>query len=78
MAGSCYDATILNNLANLHSAQGEYAAAAPLYERALRIQEKALGAEHPHATTALEEIETRAKASRTKHAEREAQDRQRP
>ena len=37
----------LNNLARLLEAQGDLAAARPLYERALAILEKALGPEHP-------------------------------
>ena len=36
-------ATSLNNLAALYSAQGNYAQAEPLYQRALAIVEKALG-----------------------------------
>jgi Flp pilus assembly protein TadD len=40
-------ATTLNNLALLLKAQGDHAAARPLFERALVIREKALGAEHP-------------------------------
>ena len=40
-------AASLNNLAGLLHAQGDYARAKPLYERALAIREKALGAEHP-------------------------------
>ncbi len=78
----------LNNLAILHSAQGEYAAAAPLFERALRILEKTVGAEHPDFAGTLESysrllrklgrddeaaaMEARAEASRARHAEREA------
>jgi tetratricopeptide (TPR) repeat protein len=40
-------ATSLNNLAALYRDQGEYAAAEPLYKRALAIRDKALGPEHP-------------------------------
>ena len=40
-------ATSLNNLAVLYQAQGRYAEAEPLYQRALAIREKALGPEHP-------------------------------
>ena len=40
-------ATSLNNLAELHRAQGRYGEAQPLYERALAIYEVVLGAEHP-------------------------------
>ncbi len=36
-------ATTLNNLALLYKAQGNYAEAEPLYQRALRINEKGLG-----------------------------------
>ena len=50
-------ATALNNLAALYLAQGKYAEAEPLYQRALAIWEKA------------EEMEARAKAIRVKHAE---------
>jgi tetratricopeptide (TPR) repeat protein len=39
-------ATSLNNLAQLHMARSRYLEAAPLLERSLAIQEKALGAEH--------------------------------
>ncbi len=47
-------ATGLNNLANLYQAQGHYAEAEPLYQRALAIREKALGPEHPDVATSLE------------------------
>ena len=40
-------ATSLNNLADLLQAQGDLAAARPLFERALAIGEKVLGPEHP-------------------------------
>ena len=43
----------LNNLAALYQAQGKYAAAEPLYKRALALWEKALGADHPHVATVL-------------------------
>ena len=33
--------------------QGDYAAARPLFERALAIREKALGPEHPDTATSL-------------------------
>ncbi len=68
----------------LYNAQGTYAEAEPLYERALTIFEKALGPERPDVATALEnyaalpretgrsedarEMEARAKAVRAKHA----------
>ena len=41
----------LNNLAVLYDAQGQYAKAEPLYQRALAIAEKALGPEHPNVAT---------------------------
>ncbi len=44
----------LNNLAVLYQAQGRYAEAEPLYQRALATVEKALGPEHPHVATSLE------------------------
>ena len=47
-------ATTLNNLAVLYQAQGKYADAEPLYKLALAIWEKALGPEHPHVATSLE------------------------
>jgi CHAT domain-containing protein/tetratricopeptide (TPR) repeat protein len=40
-------ATSLNTLADLHKAQGQFAAAEPLLKRALAIREKTLGADHP-------------------------------
>ena len=40
-------ATSLNNLAELYQAQGKYAEAEPLYQRALAICEQQLGASHP-------------------------------
>jgi tetratricopeptide (TPR) repeat protein len=77
-------ATSLDNLANLYYAQGKYAEAEPLYQRALGIREKALGPEHPNVATVLEnyavllrqtgreshatEMEARAKAIRARHA----------
>ena len=76
-------ATDLNNLAALYQAQGNYAEAEPLYQRALAIDEKALGPEHPDVATSLEnyasllretgragdaaEMETRAQAIRAKY-----------
>ena len=38
---------VLNNLAELYRSQGRYAEAEPLYKRALAIEEKARGPEHP-------------------------------
>ena len=77
-------ATSLNNLALLYYTQGKYAEAEPLYTRALEIDEKALGPDHPNVATTLEnyaallretqrnaeatEMEARAKEIRAKHA----------
>ena len=47
-------ATSLNNLAALYHAQGKYAEAEPLYQRALAIWEKALGPDHPNVAVSLE------------------------
>jgi hypothetical protein len=47
----------LNNLALLLDAQGNYAAAEPLYRRAIAIFEKTLGPEHPDTKTARENLE---------------------
>ena len=49
-------ATSLNNLAVLLQAQGDLAGARPLYERALAIREKVLGAEHPDTATSLNNL----------------------
>ncbi len=49
-------ATTLNNLAVLHEAQGKYAAAEPLYKRALAIEVNALGPAHPTLATTLENM----------------------
>jgi tetratricopeptide (TPR) repeat protein len=65
------------------STQGQYAKAEPLFKRALAIWEKALGPEHPHVATSLENyaallwklgrkkeakrMEVRAKAVRAAH-----------
>ncbi len=37
-------------------AQGKYAEAEPLYKRALKIREKALGKNHPHVATVCENM----------------------
>jgi hypothetical protein len=37
-------------------AQGDLAAARPLYERALAIREKVLDPEHPHTATSLNNL----------------------
>ncbi len=49
-------ATSLNNLAVLYNAQGRYAQAEPLYQRALAIREKALGPEHPDVAPSLNNL----------------------
>jgi len=46
----------LSGLGGLYRAQGQYAKAEPLYERALAIWEKALGPEHPDVATALNNL----------------------
>ena len=46
----------LNNLADLYSAQGKYTDAEPLYKRSLKINEKALGPDHPDVATVLENM----------------------
>ena len=38
-------------MAELYLGQGKYAEAEPLYQRALKIDEKALGPEHPNVAT---------------------------
>src|SRR5262249_38563035 len=43
----------LNGLAELYRAQGQYAKAEPIYQRALAIQEKDLGPEHPDVASSL-------------------------
>jgi tetratricopeptide (TPR) repeat protein len=71
-------------LGGLLQSQGRLEEAVPFYERTLAILEKALGPEHPDVATSLEnsatllretertdeaeELETRAKAIRAKHA----------
>ena len=75
----------LNNLAELYRTQGKYAEAEPLYKRSLAILEKVLGPNHPDVAKSLEiyaallqetgrgseaeELGSRAKAIRVKHAE---------
>ena len=44
----------LNNLALLYDDQGHYAKAEPLFKRPLAIMENALGPNHPHVATSLE------------------------
>ncbi len=55
-AACCFTAQSLNNLASLLRAQGDYAAARPLFERALTIREQALGPLHPHTATSLNNL----------------------
>ena len=43
----------LNNLAAAYAAQGKYAEAEPLYQRALAILEKVLGPDHPDVAAVL-------------------------
>ena len=47
-------ANSLNNLAVLYLLHGKYSEAEPLYKRSLAIVAKALGPEHPHVATSLE------------------------
>ncbi len=46
----------LNNLAAPYQAQGKYAEAEPLYQRALEIREKALGKGHPDVAQSLNNL----------------------
>ena len=49
-------ATSLNNLAVLYRAQGKYAEAEPLYQRALAIYEQQLGQDHPDTASSLNNL----------------------
>jgi tetratricopeptide (TPR) repeat protein len=49
-------ATSLSNLALLYEAQGRYAEAEPLHQRALATRERALGPEHPYVATSLNNL----------------------
>ena len=49
-------ATTLNRLAELYRLQRKYEQAEPLYQRALKIREKALGPEHPDVATTLNNL----------------------
>ncbi len=78
-------AASLNNLAELYRAQGKYAQAEPLFQRALIVLTRAVGPEHPHVATLLENyarmlralnrhdeakmMEARAQVIRAKHAQ---------
>jgi len=60
----------LNNLAMLYKAQGKYSAAEPLYQRALAIDEKALGPDHDKTAAIAENLaETLRKLGRNSEAE---------
>jgi len=57
--GSCGGGSVaksLNNLAALYHDQGKYAEAEPLYQRAMRIDEKAFGPDHPGLATDLNNL----------------------
>ena len=49
-------ATALDNLASLLQATGDYAAAEPLSRRALAIDEKVLGPDHPEVAIDLNNL----------------------
>jgi Tfp pilus assembly protein PilF len=49
-------ATSLDNLGSLLQAQGDFAGARSLLERALSIREKVLGPEHPETATTLNNL----------------------
>src|SRR5262249_50211711 len=49
-------ATCLNSLASVLNAQGDFAGARPLYERALAIREKTLGLEHYDTAESLNDL----------------------
>ncbi|MFL6417733.1 MAG: tetratricopeptide repeat protein [Bryobacteraceae bacterium] len=59
-------ATGLNNLAVLLQAKGDYAAAEPLYRRALAIDEKALGPNHPSMKTIRENLQVLLRTEKVK------------
>jgi tetratricopeptide (TPR) repeat protein len=46
----------LNGLAGLYRAQGRYAEAEPLYERALAIDERSFGPDQPNVATSLNDL----------------------
>ena len=49
-------AVLLTDLAALYSEEEQFAAAQPLYERALRIQENQLGSDHPETVQTLTDL----------------------
>ena len=49
-------ANVLNNLAELYRAQGGYTEAEPLFKHSLKIDEKALGPDHPRLATTLNNL----------------------
>ncbi len=51
-------ATCMNNLALLYQAKGDYYHAESLYQRALEILEKVLGAKHPNTIMCRNNLET--------------------
>ena len=55
-------ANSLNNLASLLKAQGDYAAAKPLYEQALAIYKEVLGERHPNTANSLNNLASLLKA----------------
>ena len=48
----------LNSLGGLFQDQGKYSEALPVFERALRIEEKTLGQDHPDIATSLNNLAT--------------------
>jgi len=50
------DPLLLNNLGVVLAAEAKYAEAEPLYQRALEIDEKALGPDHPAVATHLSNL----------------------
>ncbi len=48
--------TCLNNLGSLYHDQGKYTKAEPLYKRALKIDEKAFGLDHPFVTSDMNNL----------------------
>ncbi len=56
LADTLREALACNRRGMILRAQGEYAAARPLYERALAINEQALGPQHPHVAQSLNNL----------------------